>query len=351
MSGLAFNATIYTGCKGGCKGCALSMDERKNNELDYSVDFLKSSLENYLRLNHPEEMDYFALVLGRGNILEVDSAVDLISELREHVKSNVLARDKVIEVSTSLLGSYDAQIRVARQICMDSVKDELEHGIEVRFIVVFDLSKKNPVYRENVINFLQTIRSIRKESGLDNTDDTLQIIMQPKETLSPLELLDYFSFHRGAFNLAWGMFEQVEQEQLLFKQAWVEDFCKLAAGKIDLNVNNVLDEIKSFGGHDNTLSNKRGTVFLESDGVKFGDFTPFGDFDNKRLLNYDPSFLLLESAQKIELKMHKKDRRCISCEKFDNCVNSGSYKVAHYNRVKNPSSKNVACPSLMVNLL
>jgi hypothetical protein len=349
MGSLVVSANYYYGCEGGCKGCQLTPSERNSSTANFNKQRLLGSLHSVLKTT--KEIDFFSFVLGKGNILELDEAESLVAEVQSEIEDNLQYKEAIIEVNTSLVGSYLQQKEKAFTIAENALRLELRGSVKTRFTVVYDLTCSAPEYKQSVIDFLESLAALRSTYGVKDYYDTLQVILPINHTFQPKKLVDFFSFHKGAFNLAWGRFNGLSGSRLSQAQNWLVEFSRAAKGRLDLNFNNAIENIPNINEQDSMLqaiTSMKSVLFILDNGeVALGDFTPFGEFDTQALLQSNTPPMLAESALKIERKRFLRNLKCLSCSYQDMCLSTGGHKLALYNTKHNPSIHSLDCPSLL----
>jgi hypothetical protein len=254
-----------------------------------------------------------------------------------------------------LIGDVDKQKKKALSIAKNALSIELEHNIQTRFILVYDLTNPSPQYKEQVKLFLEELSALRKEAGIKEYFDTIQIILPINNLRSPVDVINFFSFHRGAFNVGWGKFSKLSSSRLLKAQDWLLEFSNISQGKIDLNINNNLNNLKFINDKDafsQAINNMKRVLFIQDDGqIELGDFTAFGEFDTRALLGLNHNPLLASSILKQEWKAFSRQKKCLSCSYQKECMFLGGHKIAQFNNAHNPNVSQIDCPSLLKPLI
>lgn len=343
-------------CNGKCLTCLLSEEERSLSYPFLVKEKLSSSLKKAV-LSLDDRSRDTVIGFGRGNILSLEEKyffemADSVFELLEELGPNV----KIIEVSTSLIGKIDDQIKKAKKLC-----DIFPEKTDVKFVVVIDtqnINKEN--YWSNIEKFFKEMSDFR--GGGDDSEDVLSINISSRSLPSVETLIDKIKWVKSSVNIIWigetdfiGCESKEETAEIL--EVWFRDFYLQAKenGK-DSSLAYRVENALQYGNKITGIQEAKTMIqnhykrfrFIASDGSVhhalpsiFGDIDPvrYKDFYTKTESFDANDFVLKDTLEFMRIKA------CRECEFAFSCISSGMYKIAVMN--KKLSAHGKICPSLI----
>lgn len=354
----------YTGnCIGSCPGCVLSKSERKDNRPFLTPSQIEVAMED-IAPNYGK-IGLMAIGLGRGNTLTLDEEIVTTDILKIAKTASRLFdfEEGCFEMSTSLLGKVDDQIRRAKN--MVDFFEESQTGFDPRFVIVANPALKSPKYWDKIDEFLTSLNDYR--GNKDGSSDIL-IFNLAADALPDLNWLeDFVSNYHFPVNIIWAPgYDKALSDANGIKNLsdWLIGFYDIAK-RLDLD-NNLINRIRStahFSDMDipsitsHLEGSSKSLLFISRDGNWHeGLFSVLGDLDpvrfdpkpNKLATNDDNPHKKLVAIPKKEMSDLLRIKTCRSCPYLRQCVASGAYKgglLALNNLPKNFSKSTDICPA------
>lgn len=334
-----FFLEYYTGCAGHCFNCFLSNDERDNKNINGSMSLLKNELIN-LSMNEYEEIIFF---IGRGNILSVkeDDFISDLEQLFEIIKESELKNKCNIisfEVTTSLIGNIEKQIKTAKNILSSYQKQSFRDIDKFCFALVLNTELTSSSYWKNINYFTDEMFKFR---GSKDGDSDLIFFNLKLSALPKIEFLkDKLRNNHCPIYLLWNPLPEAKNNLLntvdykAFDQWIVDLFDWFAKEGKD---NNVINNIKlTLENEDsdiyNLKKNQNNFVYFDKEGVKhYGLFTLWSElvpihFVEER--KEDETLYINTNIEK-EITNVLRNKKCQRCEVLQECLNLGGYKIAN----------------------
>ncbi len=332
MNTLIFNLDIYFQCAGHCTGCFLSQEERQDNQfVDYVFqnDFFHQ-IKNLIEKKITEETQMLIIGFGRGNILSAsDENLHQLAKLIKNIDQSIQLNKK-FEISTSLIGKIDPQIKKAQIL--------LSASSSVYFNVVINSDIISTNFWNNWRLFYQYNQNFRKKHSIIDDADILVLNINPDNLPNIHQLYQNLFINDkmilSPINVAMFPYQRyINEDDLLNINLWMKQFNE-KFHEYDINYKNFLEQLNQFSIHDFSMlqnyfeTNQNSYVFIDKyNQIQQGSLSIMGEIDYHRLnKKFD-----LKTDIKNFMKIMNKNSRCIQCEHQTSCILSGAYLVAVQN--------------------
>lgn len=330
------NFDFVGSCKGSCPSCTLSEYERAQPEAFLTGKQMTDAMRRILADKRPDRL---VMAVGRANTLALNEAAHLhIFDVARAAGELAPQAHRVLEISTSLVEAPQKQKE--RALALVKGCQEADPGLEVRFVVVLDVSKKSAGYWRAIETFLRWMFEWR--GGKDGDGDILALNVSLTALPDIPDLIRRVSYWRGPVNVQWlGSGEKsIDAEAVSAAEDWFHQLAMAAkAAGLDNNLLAV-KELSRERHQDSILDVMRANIgrlaWMDRFGVvSEGSFTVIGDYAVGAAMKADEAARLM-----------MRHPACRTCPQLQLCVTCGGFAAAA-EVLKRVSVAAGVCPSML----
>lgn len=329
----------YAGtCAGSCPICALTKEERAMDKPFLNLIQIENAFNQIIEKGYTDTR-HLVIGIGRGNTLALGEDIDQkIQSIVQYAENKINFQHGEVEISTSLMGKIDDQIKTAIKIRNKLI--EHNHKLDPRFVIVANTQLKSPQYWNHINKFITTM--MEERGGGDHSGDILLLNLSLENLPNPKSLIKHLKNYHFPINITWSPTLDngaKNPENLQKLEKWLVEWFQMIE-KYDLDsslLTRIQDGHKAYGTSMNELidqinGNGDTLLFIDSKGnLHHGFSCVSADMDPIRFasgaIDPSPNQKLVSDPRK-DLFDLMRWPACQGCPHISGCVVSGGHKAA-----------------------